>query len=122
MSADELLDSPAWYAISVLVLSVALTFAMYAAFPIIFANARTKVITDLKYKRLCIGVTFVVAILYSIISGSVTRGAPAVLWGIVGYKIGVRTLKKKNLLVPADGETPPQQEEALKKTEGEEQQ
>ena len=100
MSIDDYLNMPTGEAIFILILSIALTFLMYAGFPILFAKFRKKKIELKKYKWICIGVIIGVALLYSFFSGYTTRGAPAAVWGMVGYYLGKRMLKKKGLITP----------------------
>lgn len=77
--------------------ALVLTTIYYGAFPILFSKTRTKPITTRQYRWLCIGVTFALWILIGVISGEVSTGAPALLWGTIFYRKGKGILQKKKL-------------------------
>lgn len=77
--------------------AVALTSVYYGAFPVLFSKTREKPITTKKYRWLCIGVTFALWVLSGFISGEVSTGAAALLWGTIFYQKGRGILEKKHL-------------------------
>lgn len=77
------------------------TIILYAAFPLIFAWARESPISKKKYKRLCWGVGFVIALLCATMSG-LASGA-YILWTWIFSSVGEGILVKKGAIVSEEG-------------------
>jgi hypothetical protein len=76
-----------------IVLSIAFTAAAYGLFPYLFALFRRKPITPAKYGGLCYGINFLVMILFMILKGGASTGAPYFLWTTVFFYYGKNILR-----------------------------
>ena len=85
--------------LGVILLLLFVTFIVYMAFPLIYAGAISKPITEKKYKRICFGVNFMVSCIFMFIRGGAVNLAPYLLWTGVFTSIGMDILKKKELLI-----------------------
>ena len=94
----ELMDTPGLLLLW-LVVSLAVTLAIYCAGPLIFVKCRKTPITAKKYRVFCYLVNFAVAILTKIISDSTASSfAPYLLWTSVFTEVGIKRLRMKCLL------------------------
>lgn len=101
MGYYELLQEDPGLFIIVLSISIVLTLLVYGAFPIIFAKSRKTPITKKKYKRLCYGINIIGFVFFALIDGAAS-GGPYILWTWIFSNSGIKTLKKKGLLLETE--------------------
>lgn len=94
-------ENPNLYFMSIL-LAMAITLLAYGAGPLLFALIWKKPILKKRFRLLCILYTITVAILFMalrfVAGDNVGTFAPALIWGIVFYKIGGHILRSKGRL------------------------
>lgn len=97
--------------IQALIASATVTAITYGAGPFFFAVLRKKPLPVRFLRRLCIGYTVLVWILWQFFTydGYSVRVMPAIIWGVVFYNIAKRILKDK-LITPPTQQEPPEQE------------
>ncbi len=84
--------------LAIILFSLVITLLAYGAFPFIFAKTSKKPITKKKYKCLCYGINFVVMLLFIVINGEPSNGAPYFLWTWIFSHYGVKILNSRNIL------------------------
>ena len=117
MDYVELYQEDPGLLILILIISIVLTLFVYGAFPVIFAKTRKTPITKKKYRRLCFCINIIGFVFFALIDG-VASGGPYLLWTGVFSSAGVKTLKKKGLLL----ETEPPKVKTTKKSDTEDNQ
>ena len=94
-------ENPNLYFMSIL-LAMAITLLAYGAGPLLFALIWKKPILKKRFRLLCILYTITVAILFMALrfmaGDNVGTFTPALIWGIVFYKIGGHILRSKGRL------------------------
>lgn len=100
--------------IPALLISAAITLIAYAAFPIILANTRKKIITKKKYCLLCFGFNFLIMFVFIVLNGNSSAG-PYALWTGIFSSTGLRILRERNVL---DGFQPAAVEQDLQFEDG----
>jgi hypothetical protein len=97
MTYYELFQQGPMVYIPVLLISLVVTLLAYAALPIILAKTRKKIIAKKKYNLLCYGINFLIMIVFIGLNGK-SSGAPYIIWTGVFSSMGLRILKKRNVL------------------------
>lgn len=98
-----------------LLLDLAVTGAMYGAIPVVLAFFIKTPIHRSLFKTICIVYTVVVAFvcaLYSYSVGDTHNFTPALIWGLIFYKVGVSCLKTRDFLLENEPKTPKQEQVA----------
>lgn len=88
--------------LQVFAVSLAVTAAVYGAFPILYAWCKKAAVTRARYRTLCICVTAAIALSFGVFSSLAGQGisfSPALLWGFIFYNVGKSHLKMRGLLV-----------------------
>ena len=97
LSYYELFQSgPAVY-IPVILVMLIITVVAYSVFPLIFAFARKKVVSNTKYKIFCYGINLLVMFLFVVVNGK-SSGGPYFLWTCVFSIVGTNILKRRCVL------------------------
>lgn len=81
-----------------LILSFLITAGSYAIFPLLFARIRKKNITARKFRFFCFLFNFMIMAFFIALNGS-SSGAPYLIWTSVFCHYGLKTLKKRNIIV-----------------------
>lgn len=102
-------ENPNLYFMSIL-LAMAITLLAYGAGPLLFALIWKKPILKKRFRLLCILYTITVAILFMalrfVAGDNVGTFAPALIWGIVFYKIGSHILRSQGRLSTVEMKPP----------------
>ena len=100
---DLLQQSPTAF-ILLAVISIGITIGGYSAFPLIFARVRQSDISKKKYRWICFGVNFIIAIIIKGITGDFNSDtyinmSPYFLWTGVFSSVGLKKLREKQILI-----------------------
>lgn len=93
----ELLEQGPGFYVPVLLLSLFITTALYAFFPILFSIIRKKGITVRKYRVFCYAFNFFVMVLFMTFYGR-SSSAPYIIWTSVFCHFGLKILERKNVI------------------------
>lgn len=83
------------------IVNLAITAAIYGSFPLVFSILRKDEIKREKLRLYCVLYTVLVALIFVVFDCfyNVTPNfSPAVIWGIIFYKISLHIIKKRELL------------------------
>lgn len=97
MTYELFQQGPSIY-IPIILLNLVVTLFSYAAFPIIFAAVRNSPITKKKYRGLCYGINAIVMLIFIIIGGDASTGAPYLLWTLVFSSLGTKILGTRGIM------------------------
>lgn len=101
MWSEVFTQGPAVY-IPVMIFSLIFTLIGYGAFPLIFAITREDYITKKKYRNRCFLVNIIALVIFMIIGGGASNGAPYCLWTMVFSHFGAKILEKNGRLKEYD--------------------
>ena len=103
MTYYELLQENPTMAISLIVISAAITARAYCAVPLIFALIRKNPILKKKYRWICWISNFFVMVFFITINGK-SSGVPYFLWTSIFTACGVKALRNRGVLMESDSE------------------
>lgn len=94
----ELFQQGASVYVPIMLISLAITLAIYSLFPLLFAIFRKNSITSKKYDSLCYGFNILIAIVFTVAASGMVSFGGYVLWTVVFSMLGNKILQNRGLL------------------------
>lgn len=80
-----------------IIVSLVITMVAYCFFPLLYAYCENEPISKTKYRLICFGFNFIIAVLFQFFSSN-NSGMPYWLWTFIFSSVGIRMLDKKGLI------------------------